>query len=123
MNNTTFAIITLIPVIVFGGFRVWLVRRIASKLSNKIDRKKYKKVFIKNYNDTFTPFLIATPLVLHLIKDFSHDTTLEKIAFILKIFVLISAVMYSTLIFPKFKKQFKNLKILKGQELLETVDK
>jgi hypothetical protein len=120
MTNKTTAIISCIPLITFFAIWFWMQLLIKQKITNKKDRKEYKRVFNKYLKDVFTPLLMLGGLI-PIYEVFNKKIMIEKIASIMSILVFMSATIYSYYVFRHFKKHYKNLKQLHGQALLDTV--
>lgn len=114
-------LVSVAPIILYYISWFLISRLIISKFPIVEERKRYKRLFKDCFSETFAPILIFVPIMLFIFKHFGNGT-LEKVASIMKVLVLLSAILLSIVTFPKFKKNLRDLKKLSSEELLNSID-
>lgn len=103
---------------------LWTNRLINSKITNKTNRKRYKKYFNKEMGNFFAPLFLIVVIISTMIEPGDGEFKgLYLFAFILKIILLIVQVVYSTMVFIELKENVINLLTKTEDEAMADIPK
>lgn len=123
MSSTEIQIIIItIPVIMYLTIWAWTRRLINSKLTNKIERKKYSTYFNKHFGGFFASiFLLFTLMSVLIFPKENQFVGLDLANLIIRLILLVIQIIYSIVIFPSIKKNIINLKNGDANDILKDI--
>ncbi|HLK27577.1 MAG TPA: hypothetical protein VKT28_03290 [Puia sp.] len=119
MNKTATIIIELIPMIAYIITLAWSTVSINKKITDRADRKKYKKYFQKELGFFFVPLLAMPFFIFSILSHPAFSSSIEIGSFVAKSFALLAQVFLAVVVSRKVFGDITDLRTKSGEELLE----
>ena len=122
MSNTTKIVIQLIPILVYVTALLWTNELINRKIIPKPDRKKYKKYFNERLGSLFLPIISGMAILMFFLNNPVPKETIHLTNFIIKIILVLIQFALAIIVFPKVRRDVKDILNSEKEELMRRVN-